>query len=61
MNEDLREACLQALTLSRQDCRAFALERSWEASAQAFLHNILTAMRGRTDADGSEHFMVSRA
>ena len=53
LSEDLREACLQALTLSRQDCRAFALERSWEASAQAFLNNIVMAMRGRADVDGS--------
>jgi glycosyltransferase involved in cell wall biosynthesis len=40
LHEDLREACLAALRLSREDCRAFALERSWEASAQAFLGNI---------------------
>jgi glycosyltransferase involved in cell wall biosynthesis len=40
LHEDLREACLAALDLSRDDCRAFAMERSWEASAQAFLDNI---------------------
>lgn len=40
LHEDLREACLAALRLSREDCRAFALERSWEASARAFLDNI---------------------
>ena len=45
LNDDLREACLAALTLSRDDCRAFALERSWEASAQAFLNNVLMAAR----------------
>jgi glycosyltransferase involved in cell wall biosynthesis len=50
LNDDLRDACIAALTLSREDCRAFALERSWEASAQAFLNNILSAARGRMDA-----------
>jgi glycosyltransferase involved in cell wall biosynthesis len=40
LHEDLREACLAALRLSAKDCRAFALERSWEASAQAFLNHV---------------------
>jgi glycosyltransferase involved in cell wall biosynthesis len=48
LHDDLREACLAALRLSREDCRAFALERSWEASAQAFLNNIHNAARGLT-------------
>src|SRR5215813_8746110 len=30
MDNDLRAACLAALGLSREACRAFALERSWE-------------------------------
>ena len=50
LNDDLREACLAALTLSRDDCRAFALERSWEASAQVFLNNVLIAARNHVDA-----------
>jgi glycosyltransferase involved in cell wall biosynthesis len=45
LDDDLRAACLAALTLSRNGCRAFALERSWEASAQAFLANIRSAAR----------------
>jgi len=36
---DLRSACLQALTLSPEACRAFALGMTWEASARAFLDN----------------------
>lgn len=40
LSEDLRGACLAALRLSREDCRRFALQRSWEVSAQAFLNNI---------------------
>ena len=38
---DLRAACLDALTIPRAACRAFALEMSWEASAQKFLAHAL--------------------
>jgi len=41
---DLRAACLRALEMSRQSCRNFALERSWENSARQFLGN-LTALQ----------------
>ena len=37
LSEDLREACLGALQLSRADCRAFALNNTWENSARQFL------------------------
>ena len=40
LNEDLQVACLAALTISPQACRAFASEHSWEASARAFVENI---------------------
>ena len=40
LDEDLRAACLKALTLPREPCRAFALERSWDASARIFLANV---------------------
>lgn len=55
LNDDLRQACLAALTLSREACRSFALERSWETSAQAFLNNILLATRpsGAVDPTGT--------
>lgn len=53
LDDDLRAACLKALTLSREDCRAFALERSWEASARAFLTNVLAAAAGEAGAAGS--------
>ena len=36
-NEDLRVACLDALQMSRDACRAFALTRSWETSARQFI------------------------
>src|SRR5262249_15430921 len=37
LDEDLRAACLKALTISRDACRAFALERRWEESVRQFL------------------------
>jgi glycosyltransferase involved in cell wall biosynthesis len=37
---DLRAACLKALTLSREQCRAFALKKTWEGSAWCFLANV---------------------
>jgi len=36
IDEDLRSASLRALQLSPQDCREFALTRSWEESARQF-------------------------
>ena len=38
--EGLREACLEALTLDRDDVRAFAETFSWRACAEAFLRNL---------------------
>ena len=37
---DLRAACLQALTLSPDECRTFGLGKSWETSARIFLANV---------------------
>ena len=36
LDEDLRRACLGALQLGRQDCRAFAETRSWRQSTLQF-------------------------
>ena len=44
MSQDLRAACLRALEMSRETCRSFALERSWENSARQFMGN-LTALQ----------------
>ncbi|MGP0091907.1 MAG: glycosyltransferase family 4 protein [Xanthobacteraceae bacterium] len=38
---DLRSACLQALTMSPDACRAFALGMTWEASARAFIDHAM--------------------
>jgi glycosyltransferase involved in cell wall biosynthesis len=37
LDGDLRAACLGALRLSREACRAFALNMSWEKSARQFI------------------------
>jgi glycosyltransferase involved in cell wall biosynthesis len=40
LNEDLRHACIEALQLSRDACRKFALDYSWENSARQFLGHV---------------------
>lgn len=47
LDDDLRAACLGALSLSRDDCRAFAQARSWEDSARAFVANVRRVAAGR--------------
>jgi glycosyltransferase involved in cell wall biosynthesis len=43
LDEDLRAACLKAAALSREACSAFARKRSWRASAEQFLGNLVAA------------------
>jgi 1,2-diacylglycerol 3-alpha-glucosyltransferase/glucuronosyltransferase len=50
LNDDLRLACLAAMTASRAACRDFALKQSWEVSARAFIDNVL---RVRTEHDAA--------
>jgi glycosyltransferase involved in cell wall biosynthesis len=40
LNDDLRLACLSALTISPQACLEFAAGHTWEASARAFVENM---------------------
>jgi glycosyltransferase involved in cell wall biosynthesis len=40
LSDDLREAALKCLELSRADCRAKAEQYSWEHSTDAFLQNL---------------------
>jgi glycosyltransferase involved in cell wall biosynthesis len=47
IDNDLRAACLRALTMSRETCRAFALERSWENSARQFIGNLAVLQPSR--------------
>lgn len=41
LDPDLRKACMAALRISREQCRAFALTRSWSAATDAFLANLV--------------------
>ncbi len=43
LDENLRRACLEALECSRDECRAFALRMTWEASARIFLTHVAEA------------------
>jgi glycosyltransferase involved in cell wall biosynthesis len=47
LNEDLRAACLAALDISRDACRAFALNYSWENSARQFIGHLQKLAEGR--------------
>ena len=40
LNEDLGVACIEALRISRDACRKFALSYSWENSARQFLGHV---------------------
>ena len=40
LSEDLRAACLGALTISREACRDFALQYSWDNSARQFIGHV---------------------
>jgi len=40
LDNDLRAACLKALTIDRAACRDFALSRSWKACTKQFLSNL---------------------
>jgi glycosyltransferase involved in cell wall biosynthesis len=40
LSDDLRGACISALQISRNDCREFALLRSWDMSASQFIGNL---------------------
>ena len=45
LDEDLKFACLEALTISRATCRAFALTQSWERSALQFISHCRPRLR----------------
>ena len=48
IDRDLRAACLRALEMSRERCRNFALERSWENSTRQFLGNLTPLQPSRS-------------
>ena len=55
LNDDLRAACLGALDVSRDACRAFALKCTWEISARQFIGHVqnMTAKNGLRDSAAS--------
>ena len=48
LDTDLRSASLRALAMSREACRSFALERSWENSARQFIGNVTALQPSRS-------------
>src|ERR1700736_2850496 len=48
LDTDLRSACIRALGISRETCRSFALERSWENSARQFIGNLTVLQPSRS-------------
>jgi glycosyltransferase involved in cell wall biosynthesis len=48
LDTDLRSACIRALGISRETCRRFALERSWENSARQFIGNLAALQPSRS-------------
>jgi glycosyltransferase involved in cell wall biosynthesis len=50
LHEDLAVACMGALSLSRDACRAFALNYSWENSARQFIGHARKVATGNTGA-----------
>ncbi|WP_019960008.1 glycosyltransferase family 4 protein [Woodsholea maritima] len=40
VSEDLREACLKALEMKREDCRTYAEGFSWRSCAEEFVRNL---------------------
>lgn len=60
LNEDLRAACLGALQISREACRAFALRHSWENSARQFIAHVRkVAANGYGDAPAAEELAAT--
>ena len=57
LNDDLREACLSALTISKQACLDFAAKYTWEASARAFVDN-MADIRNADPASDTVQFTV---
>lgn len=48
MDEDLGRACMEALQLSRDACRDFALNYSWENSARQFISHVRKVANGNS-------------
>jgi glycosyltransferase involved in cell wall biosynthesis len=49
LDQDLRSACLGALRVSQEACRAFALTHSWEVSARQFIGHVTRTLAGASE------------
>jgi glycosyltransferase involved in cell wall biosynthesis len=61
LDRDLRAACLRALSVSREACRAFAMQYSWEQSARQFIANLRPLGSGRTRSQRSGNVVATTA
>jgi glycosyltransferase involved in cell wall biosynthesis len=59
LSEDLREACLTALGISRQICVEFAACHSWEASARVFIEH-MPLLEARGARRGSAEYVAEQ-
>jgi glycosyltransferase involved in cell wall biosynthesis len=55
LNDDLQLACMEALRISREACRAFALTRSWDTSARQFLGHVNQVLHHSSGAVVAPH------
>ena len=61
LNEDLRTACMQALWISRESCREFALRYSWENSARQFIAHARKVAVGAVDDSEAPSYVPETA
>jgi glycosyltransferase involved in cell wall biosynthesis len=59
LDPDLGAACRRAVTISRDACRSFALQMSWEASARKFLANAMTPACAAETVGDARSFGIS--
>ncbi len=60
LHQDLRVACMNALSVSRAGCRAHALRYSWAGSARQFMSN-LRPLRAETATNYESHTVSATA
>jgi glycosyltransferase involved in cell wall biosynthesis len=61
LDHNLRAACLSALEIPRERCRAFAMTRTWEESAQCFVAHAASSMSSYADQDAPIGAATQRA
>ncbi|MFY9835498.1 MAG: glycosyltransferase family 1 protein [Xanthobacteraceae bacterium] len=61
LNDDLRSACMQALWISRESCREFALRYSWENSARQFIAHARKVATGAVDGSEAPSYVPETA